>query len=100
MQYNAKNEQVHQLTTTLGLDESKLKNMMDIGLTEVTMNQYGRFDELKATVDKAKAKAYFEKIEGASIPPFKVNIRVDRLLQDFILQGGFEIELIDLTSSN
>ena len=42
-------------------------------------------------VDKTKAKEYFEKLEGKKIPAFKVNIRIQNLLQKFILEGGFEI---------
>jgi type I restriction enzyme R subunit len=65
--------------------------MMDLGATEKNLNEYGRFDDLKSTVDKTKAKEYFEKIEGETIPAFKVNIKVHNLLQDFIVLGGFEI---------
>jgi len=65
---------------------------MSSGLTEANINEYGRFDELKNTVDKDKAKAYFEKLEGTTIPAFKVNIRVHNLLQKFIIEDGFDIE--------
>jgi len=37
--------------------------MMNLGVTVATINEYGRFDELKATVDTAKAKEYFERLE-------------------------------------
>lgn len=90
-QFNAKNDQIHKLATTLGLDESKLRAMMVIGLTAKNINEYGRFTELKNTVDKEKAKDYFETWEGKKLPQFKVNIRVDNLLQKFILEGGFDI---------
>ena len=90
-QFNAKNDQIHKLATTLGLDESKLRAMMDIGLTAKNINEYGRFTELKNTVDKEKAKDYFETWEGEKLPQFKVNIREDNLLQKFILEGGFDI---------
>lgn len=65
---------------------------MAANVTEASINEFGRFDELKASVDKNKAKEYFEKLEGAKIPPFKINIRVHNLLQKFILSGGFDIE--------
>lgn len=58
----------------------------------ININEYGRFDELKATVDKAKAKAYFDALEDQAIPLFKVNIKTANLLQDFIIQGGFVLE--------
>ena len=76
-----------------GLDEAKLRNLMNTNVTELNINEYGRFDELKGTVDKSKAKEYFEKLEGATLPPFKINIRVHNLLQEFIIRGGFEIEM-------
>jgi type I restriction enzyme R subunit len=66
--------------------------MMILNLNSLNINEYGRFDDLKSTVDKTKAKAYFEKLEGQTLPPFKVNIKVHNLLQSFILNGGFEIE--------
>ncbi len=94
-QFRAKNEEIRQISKLFGLDENKLRNMMNSGVSELNINEYGRFDELKSTVDKAKAKEYFEKFEGVSIPAFKVNIRVHKLLQGFIISGGFEIKLIN-----
>ena len=62
-----------------------------IQLNASNINEFGRYDDLKKTVDKSKAKAYFEKLEGRKIIPPKVNVKVDNLLRDFILSGGFEI---------
>ena len=52
----------------------------------------GCFDDLKASLDKDKAKKYFEELENTKMAPYKVNIKVHNLLQDFILKGGFDIE--------
>lgn len=90
-QYRAKNDQIHRFADTFGLDEDKLRNMMGMRLTKANINEYGRFDELKRTVDKVKAKEYFEKKEGISLIPPKVNIRIDKLLREFLLAGGIEI---------
>ena len=64
---------------------------MRANITEANINEYGRFDELKATVDRDKAKAYFEKIENKKLPTFKISIKIDQLLQDFIMKDGFEL---------
>lgn len=64
---------------------------MGTNVTEANINEYGRFDDLKSTVDKTKAKVYFEKQEGTTISPFKINIKIHNLLQEFILRGGFEV---------
>jgi type I restriction enzyme R subunit len=90
-QSKAKNEEIYHITHVFGLDETKLRNMMNSGITDSNINEYGRFDELKETVDKNKAKEYFEKLEDAKFPPFKINIKVHNLLQKFIISGGFEI---------
>jgi len=90
-QFKAKNAEIDHISQTLGLDEAKLRKMMNSGITESNINEYGRFDDLKNTVDKYKAKEYFEKLEGKSIQAFRINIRVQKLLQDFIIGGGFEI---------
>lgn len=90
-QYKAKDDQIHQLAVLFGLNEGKLRGIMELKVTEANINEFGRFDELKDSVDKAKAKAYFEKIEKDSIPLFKINMKTDQLLRKFIIDGGFDI---------
>ena len=87
----AKDDQIHRISVALGVDEDLLRRIMEQNVDEKTINEYGRLDNLKATVDKNKAKAYFEAIEGTPIPMFKVNSKVDDLLRRFILSGGFDI---------
>ena len=89
--YNAKNDQTHKFAETFGLDEDKLRSMMELNLNELNINEFGRLDDLKKSVDKQKARAYFESVEGAKVLPYKVNIRMDSLLRKFILSGGFEL---------
>lgn len=88
---SAKNDQIHKLSSTLGLDEQMLRDMMAIRIDEANINEYGRLDSLKDTVNIDKAKAYFEAVEGKKIPVPKVNIKVDNLLREFILSGGIDI---------
>ncbi|MEE9342736.1 MAG: type I restriction endonuclease subunit R, partial [Gammaproteobacteria bacterium] len=98
-QASAKNTQVTDLVNVLSKADAediatfnaKLSSMMNTGLTDANINEFGRFDDLKSCVDNAKAKAYFEELESASISPFKVNMKVDKLLQNFIISGGFDL---------
>ena len=90
-QYNAKNDQIKRISLLLGLDETKLRNMMNAGLNEININEFARFDDLKNTVDRQKAKEYLEQLEGVTIQNFRVNIKVHNLLLRFIVSGGFEI---------
>ena len=96
----AKNDQIHKVAIAIGVDEQMLRDMMALNLNEKTINEFGRFDALKATVDIARAKAYFERIsayveqlEKVKLPIPKVKIRVDKMLRDFIIFGGTDILL-------
>ena len=91
-QANAENSQIMKLVELFGLDNEKLKEMINSNVTESNINDYGRFDDLKNSVDKEKAKAYFEEIEGCKLPIPRVNIKVHNLLKEFILGGGYELK--------
>jgi len=87
----AKNIEVETIVKYLGVDAGKLCALMSANLTEANLNEYGRFDELMGSIDKEKAKNYFEKLDGQPLPAFKVNIKSANLLRKFITEGGFEI---------
>ncbi len=89
----AKDDQIHRVSVVFGLDETMLRNMVETRLTEHEINAYGRFDALKATVDKAKARSYLENSTGSTILPFMVMVEVDKLLRGFILKGDFDLPL-------
>lgn len=88
----AKNAQVQRVVEALGIDGDLLTAMVALDLTESNINEFGRFDDLKDSIDKVRAKAFFEQKEGKSLPPFKVNTRAAALLKRFILKGGFDID--------
>ena len=87
-QCRAREDRVHRFADLLGLDEGKLREMLALNLTEATINEFGRLDELKKTVDKAKARRLFEAQEHTKLIPPKVNVKVDQFLRRFILSGG------------
>ncbi|WP_231885059.1 type I restriction endonuclease subunit R, EcoR124 family [Alteromonas stellipolaris] len=101
---NAENVQINAVVNALGLDKGKLVSLLNDSVSETNLNNFGRFDALKDTVDRAKAKAYFEKLDGVSIPPFKLNIRIDQFLKQFIFEQGdsllidSSIDVVDIES--
>lgn len=88
----AKNAQVERVVEALGIDGDLLATMAALDLVESNINEFGRFDDLKDSVDKTRAKAFFEQKEGKMLPLFKVNTRAAALLKKFILEGGFDID--------
>lgn len=88
---NAKKDQIQSLVFALGLSDSLLRQLMRSGVTEASLNEYGRLDELRNSVDKGKAKALFETLEGKPIPDLKISLKTSDLLRKLILSGGFDL---------
>lgn len=82
---HAENAQINAMVNALGLDKSLLTNLLNDSVSDKSLHNFGRFDALKETVDKAKAKVYFEKLDGVTISPFKLNVRIDQFLKQYIL---------------
>ncbi len=87
----AKNDQIHKFAAAIGADEELLRAFMNRENTPANLNVFGRFDQLKASVKKETARAYFERAEGAPVKAFKVPIKLDAELRRFILEDGFDI---------
>ncbi|EOV4176981.1 TPA: type I restriction endonuclease subunit R [Yersinia enterocolitica] len=82
---NAENAQLNAVVNALGLDKERLIALMADSVNDKNLNDFGRFDALKDSVDKEKAKVYFEKQDSVTLPLFKLNIRIDQFLKQFIL---------------
>ncbi len=89
---SAKNDQLHRFAEALGVDETMLRDFMQLRVTEANINEFGRLDKLKATVNRDRAKTFLEALEGITIKLFQINMKVDQVLRKFILEGGFDIE--------
>lgn len=90
---NSRNDHIHKFADIFGLNEAMLRDIMSLKLNETNLNEFGRFDKLLVTVDKRKAKVYFESKENTKLIPPKVNQKVYYLLKSFILNNGDNIEL-------
>lgn len=91
---NAENAQINAVVYALGLDKNKLMTLMADKVDETNLNNFGRFDALKETVNKEQAKAYFEKNDGTVIPAFKLNMRIAQFLKQFIFAQQADSEFI------
>lgn len=87
----AKRDMVTKLCQYFGCEDKLVYDMLDANVTKENINEYGRFDALKATVVKEQAQEYFAAIDGHKLPMFRVNNRVDSVLNDFFLSGGKEM---------
>ena len=90
-QTKAHNDRIHLFAEALGVDEAALREFMSRQVTPENINEYGVFDKLMDTVDRKTARAYFERVEGASVKPNRVANKISAILRKFILEGGFDI---------
>lgn len=86
----AHDDRIHRFAEALGLSEALLRDLMSSHVTASNINEFGRLDELKKTVDLKKAAAFFSK-GGQSLPLLLVKARLDGELRRFILSGGFDV---------
>lgn len=89
---NVKHSQIERLSRYFGVDVNLVTALLNANVTKENINEYGRFDALKASVIKEDAQEYFALTEGERMPMFKVNNRINSFLEDFILSGGKDIK--------
>jgi type I restriction enzyme R subunit len=63
---------------------------MSLNVNEYNIDEFGRFEKLKQTIDMDTAQRYFEKKEGMEIPRRKIHPKIDKILREFIFNGGVE----------
>ena len=86
------NSLIKEVIEGLGVDEKLLRDMITLRLTSENLNEYGRFDALRNSVDKDKAKQYFDNLEKDKKISKPLPIKIKVLLSNFILSSGTKIE--------
>jgi type I restriction enzyme R subunit len=81
-------KQIMILVEATGVNASQLEHIMNRSVTEQTLNEFSQFDNLKLTLDLQKTREFITKVEGAQVPARLVMPKADKLLREFILDGG------------
>lgn len=87
----AKDDQIFRFAEQFGLDDTLLREMMSLHLNEENINEFGRFDKLKASANMEKVKEYFETSTGEKLSVFKARSKFNNLLRHFIVSNGFDL---------
>lgn len=85
--------EILQLHKALGVDEDRLRALMVARVSEANLNEYGRFDGLKATIDVDQATKYFESKAGKSLSKFAIIRDAENLLRGFIVRDELPEDL-------
>lgn len=85
-------DEIQILVDAFGIEKTLLEELLDEGITqERDLNEFGRFDKLKATVNRKMVVDYYAKQEGKEIKGFAVSRKIDQVLRRYILDGVLEI---------
>ena len=68
------------------MNEEDLRALIESRPTEANINEYGRFDKIKESLDKEKVRAFCEKKQGRKLMPYEISIESDRLLRKIVLE--------------
>lgn len=85
----AKDDIIHQVAASLGVDEDKLREFKKSKVTEEDIDKFGRFTELKASANITIAKSFFEKRDGKTYPIPRIRQKIDAILRNFIINDIF-----------
>lgn len=84
----AENDRIKRVVRRLGCYEKLLREMLSRRLTKDNIEEHGKFDELKGSVDKQKATHFFITVERDAFRENRLAMYVDKYLRYFILTGG------------
>ena len=95
-----KNQQIDTLVKTFGIKKDKLTELIDAEPNENTLNEYGRFDALKETVDENLAATYFDNIHEPEPKLFRRRMKIATILKEYILYQTMPKELEEPDTPN
>ena len=89
----AKKDEIHKVAELFGMNEELLREMKDLHLNKKNINEYGRFDKLKNTVNMENAKEYLEFLSGEEMDEIDVYDEMDSFLRYYIIDPNFEVKI-------
>lgn len=91
-QIKSKNDQIHKFALAVGFDETLLRKIVNERPNESNLDEFGRFEHLRKSLNVNMAIDYFERKKGQKLP-IPIAIRdAENLVKRFILSGGFDID--------
>lgn len=98
-QTRARDNRTQRFADALGLNIDLLRDAMRTVTSESSITN-AMLNPIKESMDREKAKAYFEWKEHERLSMRKVIAKIDDILRRFLLQGGFDIELMPQFNSS
>lgn len=88
MMKKAENTRISQVVKRLECAEELLRSLLERRVTKETIEAHGKFEELKASVDNKKARAFFTLVEHGNYKESRLVMYIEQYLRRFLLSGG------------
>ena len=89
--------QIAELVDFTGIDENKLKELMNLKLTEKNLDEFGRFTSLLDTADYDLITDNISKIKREVVQSYKSRIYLNIVLRKFLLEEPFSLSDYNLS---
>lgn len=87
-------QQIFTLCEATGLNKERLKDIMEEDVNEQNLNEFGRFDTLVASIDKAKATAFLKRVLGKDVKRMFLMTSISNVLRRFVLNSTDRAKII------
>lgn len=87
-------KQILTIAEATGLNASQLINLISNDPNESNLNEFNRFENLKATLDHSLTRSFLAKVYGTEMPARRVMIKADEILRKFILEPSSRVKII------
>ncbi|MCA5587120.1 HsdR family type I site-specific deoxyribonuclease [Finegoldia magna] len=85
-------KQISELVNFTNVDEGKLRELINLNLTEKNLDEYGRYDSLVNSCDLDLITANLSNLKGSAVKPYKSRIYLDKILRKFLLEDPFSLK--------
>lgn len=85
-------KQIAEIVDFTGIDEEKLRELINLNLTESNLNEFGRFDSLVDSADIGLITENLSKVTDKKVRQYRSKIYLDKILRKFLLEEPFNLK--------
>ena len=86
------NRIIAEIVDFTGIDEERLRELINLNLTTSNLDEFGRFESLVDSADVDLVTENLSKVKGKVVQQYRNNIYLDKILRKFLLEEPFNVK--------
>ena len=86
------NRIIAEIVDFTGIDEERLRELINLNLTTSNLDEFGRFESLVDSADVDLVTENLSKVKGKVVQQYRNNIYLDKILRKFLLEEPFNLK--------